>query len=91
MAFTAESYDRAEWTFFYDPSFRNELRPLPYAELRLGDDGEERKYVVPLVGSSRAAFSPYRQRIEFRANRPFPFASVRHDVTAVHGFASAAL
>lgn len=91
MAFTAASYDRAEWTFVYDTAFPGELRPLPWAYLQLGDAGEERKYVVPLSGASRLNFTPYRQKAEFAPNAPFPLDSARFGATGVHYFGSGAV
>jgi hypothetical protein len=98
MAYTDRGIDQAEYTFCYEkrerPGSLPELVRLPWALVRFGDPGEDRKYVTPLpnvafagsTGQSAASNSeigwiPYRQFYEMMPNLPFPLESSRPAVS----------
>ena len=85
MAITTEGMEKAEWTFCYEKSGA-QVRMLPWAFLRFGDDGEDRQYVVPIPplgtsigpgGNSSVPPRFYRTYAEFMPFRAFPMETDR--------------
>lgn len=85
MAITGDGMDMAEVTYCVvvdrlrgvDGSFAQVQFNLPWAFVRFGDVGEERRYVMSLDGRSVGLTVPgasvYRAREEVMRNSPFPY------------------
>jgi hypothetical protein len=80
MAITADSIDKAVWTFCYETLGGGRRRKLPWAFVRFGTEGDE-TYVVPVCGPVTGASAghvplPPDTLIEgdpvFMDNVPFP-------------------